>query len=183
LLSGISRALILGFVACASAGALLARPFVAWFLDARYSAAGGIVPWIIGGYLMHAFFTLFQLAIMQAKKTSYLPWLTAIAFVLNIALNFALVPPYGIAGAAWATLAAYAVEAAAVFALAQRVFRLDYRALEMIVALAVFCAALAATQMQGKVTNSAPAWMTAFAVAAVGTIAATKITSSLRELS
>jgi O-antigen/teichoic acid export membrane protein len=146
LLSEISRALIFGLVACASAGALIARPFIGWFLDSRYSAAGMIVPWIIGGYLMHALFTLFQIAIMQAKKTSYLPWLSGIAFALNLALNFALVPRFGIYGAAWATFAAYALEAALVFVLAQKVFRLDYRLLELGLALAIFCAVLAATQ-------------------------------------
>ncbi len=110
-------------VVIASFGSLIAQDFVDVFLDPRYHPAGRVVPWIIGAYLLHAFFSLFQASALQARKTQFIWFVSLTAFSANIGLNLALIPRWGMYGAAWATLAAYAIEALLMFAFAQRVFR------------------------------------------------------------
>jgi O-antigen/teichoic acid export membrane protein len=59
-------------------------------------------------------------------KTAYYPVTTAIGAALNIGLNFALIPRFGIIGAAWANGAAYAVQAAVAFRFSQRFYPVRY---------------------------------------------------------
>src|SRR5205823_5679148 len=102
-LGRISSALCLFLAGVGIVGAVIAQDFVRWFLDPRYAAAGGLVPWIIAGYLFHAYFGVFHLAAMQGKRTEFLLAASSVALVTNLALNFALVPRWGMYGAAWAT--------------------------------------------------------------------------------
>jgi len=59
-------------------------------------------------------------------------------------------------GAAWATTIAYAMEALAAFALAQRIFALPYSALEILAGMAVACGALCLTQFSWMPVWRAP---------------------------
>lgn len=142
-----SSDLALALVAVACFGSLIAQDFVRLFLDARYHAIGRLIPWIIGGYLLHAWFTLFQIAVFQGKRVRYMMVVSAIAFVANITSNFALVPRWGMYGAAWATLAAYGLEALLMYVYAQRVYSVPYHRSSMIGSLAVFAGVLALTQL------------------------------------
>ena len=54
------------------------------------------------------------------------PVTTAIGAALNIGLNFALIPRFGIIGAAWANAAAYAVQAGLAFRFSQRFYPVHY---------------------------------------------------------
>lgn len=121
---------LLTLVACF--GILIAQPFTSWFLDARYAPAGRLVPIIISSYLFHALTSLLQTPLLQAKRTSALAVVTAAAFALNIGLNLAWIPRWGMYGAAYATLAAYALQTAMMYGLAQSAFRLSYGGLKLI---------------------------------------------------
>lgn len=146
-LGRISSALCLLLIAVAALGSAIAQDFVAWFLDARYLAAGRLVPWIIAGYLFHSFFSLFHLAVLQGKRSEFLLAASSVSLLANLALNFALVPGWGMYGAAWATTAAYALEALLMFVYAQRIYRLHYRRLAILAGIAVLAAVVAATQL------------------------------------
>jgi len=136
--------LLLSAVACF--GALIAQGFIAHFLDHRYIAAARIVPWIIGAYLAHSVFTTFMLAVMQAKRTQWLMLVSFIALMANTILNFALIPHWGMYGAAYATIAAYVVEMIVMYFVAQRLYYLSYDLPRITAACSVFLIALAATQ-------------------------------------
>jgi O-antigen/teichoic acid export membrane protein len=153
-------AVILSAIACF--GALIAHDFIAHFLDHRYMAAGGIVPWIIGAYLAHSIFTLFSLAVIQAKRTHWLMLVSFVAFAANTILNFALIPRWGMYGAAYATIAAYFIEVVVMYFVAQRLYPLSYNLPRIIAACCVFLVALAATQIGWSEHNRL------FAVAAAG---------------
>jgi O-antigen/teichoic acid export membrane protein len=137
-------AVFLAVLACF--GILLAPAFVNLFLDSRYAATAQIVPLVVIGYLFHAFFSLFDLAILQAKRTSSVFVISLVPFATNIALNLAWIPHRGMRGAAWATTLAYAVEALGTFLLAQRVFHLPYRHGEILLSIAVAVVAVWLTQ-------------------------------------
>lgn len=137
-------AVLLAAIACF--GILLSPLFVQIALDGRYHAAMHIVPLVILGYFFHALFSLFDLSILQAKRTASVFVISLVAFSLNLFLNFALIPRWGMAGAAWATMLAYAVEAIGAYVLAQRFFALPYRLTEISAGVVVTCGCLFLTQ-------------------------------------
>jgi O-antigen/teichoic acid export membrane protein len=79
--------------------------------------------------------------ISLARRTVYFALFTGAAGIFNIALNFALIPPYGMVGAAFATAAAYALLAALYYWMAQRVYPTPYEPWKVLalLGLAVLC--------------------------------------------
>ena len=163
MLGRICSGLTVFLAAIACIGILLSPLFIHVFLDPRYQAATRIVPLVVMGYLFHALFSLFDLSILQAKRTSSVFLISLLAFAVNVALNFAMIPRWGIYGAAWATTIAYAVEAAGAFLLAQRFFPLPYRVPEILSGLAIAAGALGLTQLAW-----APKWQGLSMAAALG---------------
>jgi O-antigen/teichoic acid export membrane protein len=152
-LSKMCAGLIVMLTAVACFGALIAQDFIARFLDHRYSSAGRVVPWIIGAYLAHSFFSMFALAAMQARRTTLIMSASFVALVVNTILNFSLIPRWGMYGAAYATLIAYVIEALVMYSFAQRAFRLDYDLRRTFAAMGVFSAVLVATQVRWSSSN------------------------------
>ncbi|MBZ5647591.1 MAG: lipopolysaccharide biosynthesis protein [Acidobacteriia bacterium] len=149
----IGSGLAIGLIAVAIFGSVIAQDFVAVVLDARYRAVGPLIPWIIGGYLMHAMFSLLHLALFQVKRTALLWQVSFVAFAANIALNLLLVPRWGMYGAAYATTAGYAVEALIIYFYAQRVFPLPFRTAKVLAGLAVFAAVVGVTQVRWQMAH------------------------------
>jgi len=145
-LGRICSGLAMFLVALACLGILLSPLFIQAFLDYRYQVAARIVPLVVMGYLFHALFSLFDLSILQAKRTAIVFLISLIAFTVNLVLNFAMIPRWGMYGAAWATTIAYGVEAVGAYLLAQRVFALPYRVPQLLAAIAVSGGALWLTQ-------------------------------------
>jgi len=145
-LGRICSGLVTFLVAVACLGMLLSPLFVHVALDYRYHAAVRIIPWVVMGYLFHAFFSLFELSILQAKRTSSVFMISLVALTANLTLNLAMIPRWGMYGAAWATTIAYGVEAIGAFLLAQRFFALSYRVSEIVAGALVASGALWLTQ-------------------------------------
>jgi hypothetical protein len=61
-----------------------------------------------------------------AKKNRRIPFITAIASAANIALNFALIPKYGMVAAAWTTVLGFAILSAGVYWLSQKYYPIKY---------------------------------------------------------
>jgi O-antigen/teichoic acid export membrane protein len=102
-------------------------PFVGGRLIAPVYWSGlGIIPIILGGYYFNGVFTNFAAGFHITKKTEYLPIAVGIAAVVNIALNFLTIPIFGIWGAAWATLIAYAVSAGILYYFVRKIYPLKY---------------------------------------------------------
>jgi len=153
LLGRICSGLAVLLVALACLGIQLSPPFIHIALDYRYHSAARIVPLVVMGYLFHALFSLFDLSILQAKRTVSVFLISLVAFAVNLVLNFAMIPRWGMYGAAWATTIAYGVEAVGAFLLAQSFFPLPYRMPGILAALAVAGGALWLTQLGGT-----PGW-------------------------
>jgi O-antigen/teichoic acid export membrane protein len=148
-LAKLSSGMAVLLIAVAIFGIQIAQDFTR-FLDPRYSPVGRLIPWIIGGYLLHAFFGLFHLALMEGKKTKFILFASTAAFVVNLALNFWWIPLLGMYGAAYATLVAYAVEALLTYLYAQRVFFLPYEWTRIFAALALLALTLGLSQFNWK---------------------------------
>ncbi|MEO5761277.1 MAG: oligosaccharide flippase family protein [Vicinamibacteria bacterium] len=89
----------------------LILPDVLIFLsrNPKYHGAAPVVPVVILAFLLQGYFLLSSIGITIAKEARYYPLITACAATINITLNVALIPYYGIMGSAWATVAGYLV--------------------------------------------------------------------------
>ncbi|TAE23720.1 MAG: hypothetical protein EAZ92_14250 [Candidatus Kapaibacterium sp.] len=126
-------------------------PFVGGrFVNPVYWSGLGLVPIVLGAYYFNGMFTHFAASVYIRKRTKYLPLISGISALSNIALNIALIPVLGIQGAAWATLGAYMVSAAGMFALTRRIYPVRYQwkslAGLIVSALAIFFLAQSSTE-------------------------------------
>jgi len=90
--------------------------------DEAYKAVGPLMLGMIGYGIVSLLTTGFSIA----RRTGRLALLTVAAAGINIGLNFALIPPWGIVGAALATGIAYGLLAVGYYAAAQRVYHTPY---------------------------------------------------------
>ena len=89
-----------------------------------FRAAAPLVPVVALAYVLHGLFLLTSIGIGVRKQARYYPLITAAAAATNVAANLLLIPPFGILGAAWATVLSYAVMAALGLAVSQRLYPL-----------------------------------------------------------
>jgi O-antigen/teichoic acid export membrane protein len=92
----------------------------------QYMAAAGVVTWTAVGVLFYGVYLLTSIGLNITGRTKYYPVTTAIGAAVNIALNFLLIPRFGIIGAAWANAAAYALQAALALGFSQRFYPVAY---------------------------------------------------------
>ncbi len=88
---------------------LFSKEAIQLLLDPKYFEAYKIVPIIAFAYLVSQISGLFNLMIYQEKKVIQLVVIGFIGAVINVLLNFLLVPPLGTYGAGYATVLAFIV--------------------------------------------------------------------------
>ncbi len=76
--------------------------------SAKYASAVTVLPWVIGGMVLDGMTAMVGAGLFIHRKTTVIVSIIMSCAVLNIGLNFLLIPPLGVVGAAIATLAAYA---------------------------------------------------------------------------
>lgn len=104
-----------------------------------------VVPVVLSGYLFNGAYVNFIAQPTLAKRTGLLVYATAAGAAVNIAANLALIPPWGMLGAAWASLLAYAAMAACLYAMGRRLYPIPYewgRVAHMAYALCAVCLGL-----------------------------------------
>jgi O-antigen/teichoic acid export membrane protein len=95
-------------------------------LGAKYMDGLSIIPVILLAYLFNGLYMNFTAGIYIEEKTKYFPLVTISGALVNIIVNFTLIPTMGIMGAAWATLASYMVMAGGLFIVSQKFYKIDY---------------------------------------------------------
>jgi O-antigen/teichoic acid export membrane protein len=105
---------------------LLARIGLPLVAGAAYREAWRIVPVVALAYACNGLYYAFSPGIHLAGHTRWLPPLALAAAALNLGLNFALIPAFGRAGAAWSTAAAFAFLALGTALLSRRVYPVPY---------------------------------------------------------
>jgi O-antigen/teichoic acid export membrane protein len=93
----------------------------------RFHRAEEVVPLLVFGGTAFIAFNVMSVGIARAKKTQFNWVVTGAAALVNVALNFALIPPYGMVGAAISTLVAYLVMFFGMTIRAQQVFPVPYQ--------------------------------------------------------
>jgi len=85
-----------------------------------------IVPIVLLAYLINGMYTVFSAGIYIEEKSIYVPFITGAGALVNVIVNFLLIPVLNITGAAIATLASYIVMAAGYYFVTQKFFQVKY---------------------------------------------------------
>lgn len=186
----------LGFVgvlvACLVAEAVTAgtRELLLFTTTPEFSDSWEVVAPVSAGVIFWSWYaTLSRSIAYRAETVKRLPLITIAAALVNVAANAALVPRFGIMGAAWATAGSNAVMAIGGYAVGTRVMELPYafRRWSLVTGLSLaglavsfaFDALVADTKLRiaGKTTCVALSW---FATVALSGIPFASIRSALR---
>ncbi|MBI4092658.1 MAG: oligosaccharide flippase family protein [Candidatus Kerfeldbacteria bacterium] len=92
----------------------------------EFFGSARVVGWICLGLLAYGSYYIVSIGVAISKKTSHLAWTTAAAAILNIVLNFILIPPYGMVGAAIATLLSYVASAWLLYKVSQKYYPIPF---------------------------------------------------------
>jgi len=95
-------------------------------LNVKYQIGLSIVPMVLLAYFFSGLFANLNVAPFYADKTSKLFIVTAEGFLLNIILNFILIPKFQMNGAALATLLTYSVMFLHVYYISQKIYKINY---------------------------------------------------------
>jgi O-antigen/teichoic acid export membrane protein len=117
-------AAVFGFLGLATI--LFSGEAIAVFATSRYRDAEAVVPFVVWASICQALIHVPARGIYLMKRTGRLPLVFLGPALLNIGLNFLLIPPLGMMGAAWATLLAYPAMLGLTLWLAQKVYPIPY---------------------------------------------------------
>lgn len=112
---------------------LFARDLVqCGFLGPDYWEGVKIVPVVMLSYVFYGLYVNFIVGIYLEKKSIYLPYITVVAALVNIGLNYILVPKIGIMGAAASTAVSYFIIAGLMFFVLQKIYPIKYEYIRML---------------------------------------------------
>jgi len=95
-------------------------------IGSQYWAGLQIIPIILLAYLINGMYSIFSAGIYIEEKSIYVPIITGAGALVNVAVNFLLIPVFNITGAAIATLASYFVMAIGYYYVTQKFFNVKY---------------------------------------------------------
>lgn len=129
----------------ASGLSAVAQPLATLMLDRQYHDCWRAIPILAFGLACYGFSDVTKVGLMISGNTKRMPLYVLGAAIVSVALNFLLIRPLGIVGAAVASVCAYASLAFFMGFGGQRRFRIDYewRRLIQVAAIAVGLAVLA----------------------------------------
>jgi O-antigen/teichoic acid export membrane protein len=109
-------------VVCVALGlSLFGEDLVTLFTPPSYHAAGSLIPWVVLGYVFFAlYFPPTNLLALTYGRSSVIGLATGLGAIVNVGLNFAVIPFLGIMGAAATTALTYFVMMTSVAWLARR---------------------------------------------------------------
>jgi O-antigen/teichoic acid export membrane protein len=139
-----------------------------------YSGAAEAVPALALGAWAYVTTNITSLGLALAYRTALLPFVAVGGAILNVVLNVALVPSFGMLGSAWATAVAYAVVAISYGVISQRFVRIPYQVRQGAIAVGLTLVFAAATRLlPGGAAHTAVA--AACVLAYVGALVATGV--------
>lgn len=178
---------LLAYVGIAGAVLVLtapfARPLVTLIAGDEYAAGASVVWLLLAGAVAYGAYLMVIIGVQLAGRPWIVSLTTGLAAALNLVGNVVLIPHLGFYGAGLATLLAYLVSVVAVFAAAQRVHRLPYPTIRVVVvaSMALAGAALAQERAIPLPVTATVVVGVALASGAIGLRAAIDLRSHLRD--
>jgi O-antigen/teichoic acid export membrane protein len=104
----------------------LAPAVVSLFTTPPFQPAAAVTPWIALGVMFQGLYLVGSIGLVITKRTTRYPVSTGIAAAASLIANILLIPTYGMLGAAWANVIAYATLAAVTSAFSWQVYPIPY---------------------------------------------------------
>ncbi len=92
----------------------------------QYAAASGIIVYILMSYLFQGAYYIMSTGAIVTDHTKVIPVIVGVCALINTGANLALIPPYGMMGAAIATVISYAFLPVGMYFASQRYFKIDF---------------------------------------------------------
>jgi O-antigen/teichoic acid export membrane protein len=93
----------------------------------KFYPAAGLIPVVAFALVFDGMGFMFNIGALFSKKTLLRTASVTVAAVVNLGLNFVLIPKYGMLGAAWATFIGFLVQMSTTLFLSLRVYHVPYR--------------------------------------------------------
>jgi len=120
------------------------------FLNRKFWSVGPVT-FVLGlSIVLYALYFIFWVGANVAKRNRMIPVFFAIASAANIALNFWLIPQYGMWAAAWTTVAGYVILAVTVYFYSQKWYPIPYEWARLLKVLLATVVALAVAWGLGR---------------------------------
>ncbi len=133
----------------AAALALVSPWLVDWMAAPQFARSADVVGPLAFSVVAYAGYVVVVIGVGRARRTQFNWVVTGVAAVVNVALNLLLIPPYGMMGAAVATIAAYVTMFAGMTWWAQRIFPVPYQWRRVLTAVAVAVALVLVGKLAG----------------------------------
>lgn len=111
LISSTTSKIVVLFGACCFMLMLVTPEFLLFLAPPSYRNAISIIPPIVGGMFFLALYNVFANIVYYYRKPKYVMIGSVLSAILNIGLNYALLPKYGFSIAAYTTLFCYMMQA------------------------------------------------------------------------
>ena len=105
---------------------LLTPPYVHLTLPRPVWDAAPVVPFLTFGAVLYGAYMILNAGVNRSKKTRFTPVVTGVSAAVNVGLNFALIPLWGIVGAGVSTVIGYALLVFLGWRNAQHSYPVDY---------------------------------------------------------
>lgn len=105
---------------------LFAKPLIWIAVDSKFYAAADLIPIICLAYLFFSLHTHFNVPALIAKRTTNIIPAHVAALVMNTVANLLLIPVFGAAGAAWASVISFAAFSFVGLAVYRRIDKYEY---------------------------------------------------------
>jgi O-antigen/teichoic acid export membrane protein len=124
--AAMSRYLIAIVLSAALATGLFATEILIILTRPAYLPAAPYVGFLTYVQVFNGFGTVLYISALASKQLKAISWTFGVGAVVNIALNFALIPPYGVWGAVIATVIGYAIPQVLLYQLLQKRYPVPY---------------------------------------------------------
>lgn len=122
----IFRVFTIGMICIATLLGIFARELLLVLSTGTFVSAYQYVGILAMALIVHGAYGIISIGVQLGQRTKQMAWTSGLAALVNVALNILLIPRMGIFGAAAATLAAYLLSTALLFAVAQRSYAIPY---------------------------------------------------------
>ena len=129
--------------------ALVSPWLVEWMAAPQFARSADVVGPLAFSVVAYAGYVVVVIGVGRARRTQFNWVVTGAAAVVNVALNLLLIPPYGMMGAAVATIAAYVTMFAGMTWWAQRIFPVPYQWRRVLTAVVVAVALVLVGKLAG----------------------------------
>jgi O-antigen/teichoic acid export membrane protein len=106
---------------------LISPWLVSWLAADAFAEASRVVSLLAFAAVAFAVYIVVSIGVGRIKRTQYMWVVTLAGALVNLALNLALIPTYGMMGAAVATLAAFVVMSGGIAWWSQRIYPVPYQ--------------------------------------------------------